>query len=93
LSSRLEQRELRLDEPPLPLLAGVLSLATAYLGNDSGISHLAAALGVPAVVLFGRDRIAWRPWAKHLAPLVVSMPTLDEPDVARVVDALRPLLG
>ena len=93
LSSRPGQRELRLDEPPLPLLAGVLALATAYVGNDSGISHLASAVGVPAVVLFGRERIAWRPWAEHLEPQVVSMPILDEADVARVLDALRPLLG
>lgn len=93
LSSRMGRRELRLEEPQLPVLAGALSLTTAYLGNDSGISHLAAALGVPAVVLFGRDRISWRPWAEHLEPQVVSMPALDEADVARVVDALRALLG
>jgi Glycosyltransferase family 9 (heptosyltransferase) len=92
LSARLSRRELRLDDPPLPLLAGALSLAIAYLGNDSGISHLASALGVPAVLLFGRERITWRPWAEHVLPQLVSMPTLDEADVARVLDALRPLL-
>ena len=53
---------------PLPVLAGVLSHATAYLGNDSGISHLAAALGVPSVVLFAAEGIIWRPWADHLEP-------------------------
>ena len=78
---------------PLPVLAGVLSHATAYLGNDSGISHLAAALGVPSVVLFAAEGIIWRPWADHLEPLVVSMPILDEVDVARVMGALVSLLG
>ena len=38
--------------PPLPVLAGVLSMAQAYLGGDSGVSHLAAAVGAPAVILF-----------------------------------------
>jgi ADP-heptose:LPS heptosyltransferase len=47
---------------PLPLLAGVLSLCAGYLGNDSGVSHLAAALGVPTVVLFGpTDPAFWSP--------------------------------
>ncbi len=38
---------------PLDRLAAILSLCQAYLGNDSGISHLAAALGLPCVVIFG----------------------------------------
>jgi ADP-heptose:LPS heptosyltransferase len=38
---------------PLGLLAAILSSCHAYLGNDSGISHLAAALGLRSVVIFG----------------------------------------
>ncbi len=37
----------------IDLLAAILSLCSAYLGNDSGISHLAAALGLRSVVVFG----------------------------------------
>ena len=36
-----------LGEPPLPALAGVLASAALYLGNDSGVSHLAATVGAP----------------------------------------------
>ena len=93
LSGRLAGRVVVLQEPELPLLAGVLSHATAYLGNDSGVSHLAAAVGARSVVLFGADRMVWRPWASHAAPLVVAMPILDEPDVARVEGALTRLLS
>ena len=92
LSSQLIRRVMLLEEPQLPVLAGALSRATAYLGNDSGISHLAAALGIPSVVLFSAERIIWCPWAEHLEPQVVSMPTLDEADVARVLGVLVPLL-
>jgi ADP-heptose:LPS heptosyltransferase len=38
---------------PLGLAAGALSLCQAFIGNDSGIAHLAAGLGLPSVVLFG----------------------------------------
>jgi len=38
---------------PLPLLTAVLSHCRLYIGNDSGISHLAAGLKVPGVILFG----------------------------------------
>lgn len=43
-------------------LAAVLAGAGAYLGNDSGVTHLAAALGVPTVALFGpTDPLRWGP--------------------------------
>jgi len=39
--------------PPLTTLAGLLAGAGAYVGNDSGVSHLAAAVGAPTIALFG----------------------------------------
>jgi heptosyltransferase-2 len=42
---------------------GVLAEAALFVGNDSGISHLAAGAGTPAVVVFGpTDPEATRPW-------------------------------
>jgi len=92
LPERLTTRAIRLREPPLPLLAGVLSHVAGYLGNDSGISHLAAAVGAPSIVLFGAERLTWRPWAKHVEPLVVSPATAAASDAARVTAALLALL-
>jgi ADP-heptose:LPS heptosyltransferase len=47
---------------PLRTLAGVLARAGAYVGNDSGITHLAAAAGAPTVALFGAtDPGTWAP--------------------------------
>ena len=43
----------RLHNLPLVELAPLLARATLYLGNDSGISHLAAALGIPTAAVFG----------------------------------------
>ena len=45
----------------------VLSGAGLYVGGDSGVSHLAAAVGVRAVVLFGpSDERVWRPLGPHV---------------------------
>jgi len=46
----------------LGLLAAVMSHAAFYVGNDSGITHLAAACGVPTIALFGpTDPQIWAP--------------------------------
>ncbi|HEY8687110.1 MAG TPA: glycosyltransferase family 9 protein, partial [Chloroflexota bacterium] len=50
--------------PPMPIrrLGAILSLAPCYLGNDSGVTHLAGAVGTPTVALFGpTDPTTWKP--------------------------------
>jgi heptosyltransferase-3 len=48
--------------PPLILLASWLSACRVYLGNDSGITHLAAACGARVLALFRREAVPlWRP--------------------------------
>jgi heptosyltransferase-3 len=43
-------------------LAGWLARARLYIGNDSGITHLAAAVGTPVLALFGpTDAGVWAP--------------------------------
>lgn len=43
-------------------LAAFISLCGLYFGGDSGVSHLAAAIGVPSVVIFGTtDPSVWAP--------------------------------
>jgi hypothetical protein len=93
LPERLTAAAIRLREPPLPLLAGMLTHAALYVGNDSGISHLAAAVGARSVVLFGPDQLIWRPWARHVETLVVSPAKADDGDIARVVAAITSVLG
>jgi heptosyltransferase-3 len=55
---------------PLAELATQLSGCELFLGHDSGVSHLAAALGVPCVLLFGpTDPRVWAPPAPHVTVL------------------------
>lgn len=47
---------------PIRLLAAILSHGALYVGNDSGVTHLASLMGVPSVALFGpTDPASWRP--------------------------------
>jgi len=44
-------------------LRSLLAGARLFVGNDSGPAHMAAAFGVPCVVIFGSSNSAvWRPW-------------------------------
>jgi heptosyltransferase-2 len=46
----------------LTQVGAIIEQATLFVGHDSGISHLAAAVGVPSLVLFGPTNPAvWRP--------------------------------
>jgi heptosyltransferase-3 len=49
--------------PTVSELIALIEGATLYVGNDSGPTHIAAALHRPMVVLFGSsDSVAWSPW-------------------------------
>ncbi|MBI1746131.1 MAG: glycosyltransferase family 9 protein [Acidobacteria bacterium] len=51
-----------LRQPSLTDLAAVLSHCTQFVGNDSGVTHLAAAVGIPTLAFFGpTDPQIWGP--------------------------------
>lgn len=55
---------------PLEDLVNHFAACRLFLGHDSGISHLAAACGVPSVLLFGPTEPAlWAPPAPHVRVL------------------------
>jgi heptosyltransferase III len=66
----------------------LLSGASLFAGNDSGPAHMAAAFGVPAVVLFGPSKPAiWGPW-RTVAEIVVAPDGLEHLSVSRVIASL-----
>ncbi len=47
----------------LPEITALAARADIFVGNDSGIAHIAGAVGCPSVVIFGSsNRDHWRPW-------------------------------
>ena len=78
-------------EPTLPVLGAVLAQAAVYLGADSGVSHLAACVGAPAVILFTQEtRTRWAPWSPAVRALTM---TPGEDDAAQASAALLETLG
>lgn len=57
----------------LPEVTALAARAQLFVGNDSGIAHIAAAMGTPSVVIFGSSNVAhWRPWNRAAAEVVVE---------------------
>ena len=74
-----------LDNLPLLEVARHLLLCRRYLGNDSGITHLAAMLGIPTVALFGSsDPAVWRPVGRYVE--VIHDPDLAHLSVHSVIE-------
>ena len=62
---------LALTDLPLPEITALLERCRLFIGNDSGIAHIAAAVKAPSVVIFGSsNRVHWRPWATAAAEIV-----------------------
>lgn len=91
------EEALRRERPDLALiggqdlvgLAGILSACAAYVGNDSGITHLAAAVGLPVTCLFGPSRsVSWSPRGPRVTVLEAPGGRLENISVDRVWAAL-----
>jgi len=64
---KLRRSCLPVEEPTLSQAAALLSRCAIYLGNDSGMSHLAAALGIRTIAIFGpSDARQWAPPGAHV---------------------------
>ncbi|MDX2151542.1 MAG: glycosyltransferase family 9 protein [Bryobacteraceae bacterium] len=76
---------------PLKSVMSLLSGAALFLGNDSGPAHMAAAFGVPVVVLYGAsDPVIWAPW-RTASEVLVARDGLAELPVSRVLESLERL--
>jgi predicted lipopolysaccharide heptosyltransferase III len=57
----------------LPEVSALAARSQLFVGNDSGIAHIAAAVGTPSVVIFGSSNVAhWRPWNTGAAKVVLE---------------------
>ena len=75
----------------LPELARLMRDCALFVGNDSGPAHVAAAFGVPEVVLFGPSSLtAWAPWRTPAEALQADR-GIEMIEVSRVIGAVEKL--
>ena len=77
---------------PLGEIKSLLAGASLFLGNDSGPAHMAAAFGLPVVVIFGAsDPENWRPWRTSNETIQASgcIETVSNDQVLKALDRLR----
>jgi ADP-heptose:LPS heptosyltransferase len=72
----------------------IMRQATLFVGNDSGLGHLASAAGIPSVTVFGPGRPErYRPWGSRatlvLAPGLALEKLLPATVAAHVREQLR----
>ena len=85
-----------LGNAPLLELAAILEKCAAFAGHDSGVTHLAAAVGTPTLALFGpTDPRVWGPRGRHscvMQPASSGPLGLDNMPAGTVVETLRAIL-
>lgn len=78
------------ETPSLEKTKSILAGASLFIGNDSGPAHMAAAFGIPSVVLFGpSDEVVWAPWRTEAQ--VIKSPDLSQINADTVLEAVNRL--
>ena len=84
-----------LEHPPIATLASTLASARLFIGNDSGVSHLAATVGAPTVAIYGpTSDVIWRPDGARVRTVRAASGALADvsaSDVLAAVDDLNRL--
>jgi ADP-heptose:LPS heptosyltransferase len=80
-----------LEGAPLSEVRRLLAGASVFVGNDSGPAHMAAAFGLPVVVIFGAsDPAIWGPW-RTTGAVVTAPAGIAAVETAQVLGALERL--
>jgi len=71
--------------------AALARLSRGFVGNDSGVSHLAAAAGAPGLAIFGpTDPVRWRPLG---GSIVIRREPLSALSPGEVADRIGKIIG
>src|SRR5580698_3117526 len=83
-------QEFQTSRESLGVTKSLIAGASLFLGNDSGPAHIAAAFGIPTVVLFGpSDPITWSPWRTESQ--ILTSPAIAGISTTEVLSAVESL--
>lgn len=77
---------------PLKQTMSLISGASLFVGNDSGPAHIAAAYGVPQVIIFGNsDPFTWKPWRTRAEIVIAngSISSIGTEEVKKAIAKVR----
>ena len=68
----------------------LLSSSSLYIGNDSGVSHIAGLSGTPTIVLFGpTDPNIWKPLGENVSVITSKDGKMAGITVSEVADKIK----
>ncbi|MHC4906475.1 MAG: glycosyltransferase family 9 protein [Planctomycetota bacterium] len=92
--ARIRSQETTLENVPLTQVLQVLTQADVFLGNDSGIGHICAAMAKKTVVLFGPSNdIHYRPLGPAVTVLKPTAQSFDAPNDTAQKKTAQAILG
>ena len=75
LKVKVKNSFILVDQLPLPIVAAIIKRCNLFVGNDSGITHLAAAIGTLTISIFGStDPSKWGPRGERVKILYKKSP-------------------
>jgi len=75
-------------------LAALLAHANVFICNDTGVMHLAAAVGAPLITIFGpTDPAEWKPIGKKFIAIRGEKHSCENVSVQQVLQTIQALLG
>ena len=95
-----EQVAERMNKPPimcritnLKLLAAILKRVTVYVGNDTGLLHVASAVGTRSVGIYGEtDPAVWKPKGSHVVSVRAGDGDIGSVELEGVYAAVKGML-
>ncbi len=94
LCSQLKGNIITAVDPDIRRFASILSCSDMILCNDTGVLHVAAAINLPLVVVFGPTNPAeWKPFGKKFVALQGERGRCDEIGPEKVIEAAKMLIN